>query len=144
MVSLSGIFKELKWPSISCCERAFPIFCLSVHTVRWCTLGIELYSVNVNTSIIMAWQKDYLFVYGHKVFSSNCSNWAHNWLCLATVLNAHISMHIGFSPISHDRACHCWTLPEFESCINRPLGIIVIAAIRHHSATHTKTGSIKL
>lgn len=28
--------------------------CASVHTVRWCMLGIELYSVNVNTSIIMA------------------------------------------------------------------------------------------
>lgn len=119
----------------------FPHIYASVSTVRCCKLVVELFSVNVNISIITAWNRIiYLFVHGHAVFLSNRSNWAHNWLwrgdCFkCTYLTAYQApFHLTWQGMSLPDFARIWIMHKR----------VIIAAIQDHSATHTRTGSIKL
>lgn len=136
--------KGLKWLSISRCDCAFHIFLSQYTRCKMLQVGDNKSCTRwMSTHQLLRLDNRRIYLFGDSFLMVTYTE-ARNWLWPASVSNAYISMHIGFFPISYDRTCHRWTLPEFESCLSGPLVMIIIATIQDHWATRTKKGSIKL
>lgn len=145
LVSLPLTFKELQRPNVSSCGLCFshisePGTHLKMLRVGGGRTGITLSECQHVDYCVLKTRIIHSFGHGYAVFWCNRSHRAPNWLwqplqmCISQCLLAF------FYPISHDRRCQHCASPESESRLSGPLGMIIIAAIWDHWATHTKGG----